>query len=397
MIPNIPTEAKRLADLHELEVLRSPYEPEFDAIVAEAAAICDVPIALISLVADNFQWFKAKTGLEAEETPREVSFCAHAIAQDNIFIVENALADAKFSQNPLVLDSPNIRFYAGAPLALPGGSKIGTLCIIDNKPRTLGVAEQQLLQVLSRQVVQLLLHRKALLGYKFITQQATVLSLQASSRQLIGSGLHEKAGIIGRSITEQIDLIREGKFTRKTLSAFCDDATGQVQTLVDLCAAAPATGALPLNAQQAQHPLYEQINALLAIAAGLQREGLQIHNDIDNGLLLAPAHCLAATLVCQHLLIALAALPDAIGEIELYATSAGNNAPLQLSFLLTGFNNEQLLQALVLTREQEAANPLHTFSLHFKFVHQCLDALYGNLVFNALSKKRMLIAINLPS
>jgi GAF domain-containing protein len=128
-------EPTRLAELKGYGVLDTPNEAEFDAIVREAAAALGVPIALISLIDENRQWFKARVGLEPQETPRSISFCTHAIRGPDVFVVNDAQADPRFSENPLVTGDPNIRFYAGAPLRTSTGKRIGTLCVIDSMAR----------------------------------------------------------------------------------------------------------------------------------------------------------------------------------------------------------------------------------------------------------------------
>jgi GAF domain-containing protein len=128
-------EEARLAALHALGVLDSPEEPAFDAIVMEAAAAIGTPIALVSLIDENRQWFKARVGLEPQETSRSVSFCSHAIESTGPMSVSDATKDARFSDNPLVLGDPHIRFYAGIPLTTRAGWRVGTLCVIDTKPR----------------------------------------------------------------------------------------------------------------------------------------------------------------------------------------------------------------------------------------------------------------------
>lgn len=130
-----PDEPARLAELKGYGVLDTPNEAEFDAIVREAAAALGVPIALISLIDENRQWFKARVGLEPQETPRSISFCTHAIRGPDVFVVNDATADTRFSKNPLVTGDPNIRFYAGAPLRTASGRRIGTLCVIDRLAR----------------------------------------------------------------------------------------------------------------------------------------------------------------------------------------------------------------------------------------------------------------------
>lgn len=130
-------ESARLAALHALLILDTPPEERFDSIVTFAANEFDVPIALISLVDANRQWFKARVGLEVCETGRDISFCGHAILQSDIFVIPDALDDQRFADNPLVTAAPYIRFYAGAPLVTPDGKALGTLCLIDIRPRRL--------------------------------------------------------------------------------------------------------------------------------------------------------------------------------------------------------------------------------------------------------------------
>ncbi len=134
--PAIPdNEETRIKALHSLNILDSLAEERFDRLTRLARQLFNVPIAVVSLVDTNRQWFKSCIGLDATETGRDVSFCGHAILGDEIFLIPNAIKDQRFSDNPLVTGPPNIRFYAGCPLSSIDGSKLGTLCIIDDKPR----------------------------------------------------------------------------------------------------------------------------------------------------------------------------------------------------------------------------------------------------------------------
>lgn len=141
-------EQQRLEALRALLILDTPPEERFDRIVEFAAAEFDVPIALISLIDEKRQWFKARTGLGVCETPRDISFCGHAIHCDNVLVVPDARVDERFVDNPLVLGEPFIRFYAGAPLIMPGGQAIGTLCLIDTRVRRLDATDLSILSSL---------------------------------------------------------------------------------------------------------------------------------------------------------------------------------------------------------------------------------------------------------
>lgn len=155
--PEIPSnEIERLKKLIQYNVLDTQPESDFNEIVRVASLICEVPISLVSLIDENRQWFKAKVGLDANETSREISFCGHAILTDELFEVENALNDERFQDNPLVTGDPNIRFYAGMPLVSSEGYNIGTLCVIDRVPKTLNDTQKEVLRVLAKNVITLM-------------------------------------------------------------------------------------------------------------------------------------------------------------------------------------------------------------------------------------------------
>ena len=149
-------EAERIALLNQYQVLDTEAEDDFNDIVQLASQICETPISLITLVDSTRQWFKAKIGLDASETGRDIAFCVHALDQDNILVVQDATKDDRFFDNPLVTGEPHVRFYAGMPLVTESGYTLGTLCVIDHKPRTLSETQMLTLRTLGKQVVKLL-------------------------------------------------------------------------------------------------------------------------------------------------------------------------------------------------------------------------------------------------
>lgn len=157
-------ELTRLAALKKLHILDSPFEALFDNITSIASTICETPISLISLVDRDRQWFKSAHGLEfVRETPREHAFCAHTILSEDILEVVDALVDDRFKDNPLVTGSPDIRFYAGAPITMPLGERIGTLCVIDTTTKELSDVQRKALEGLAKLVAQSLTMRYNLL------------------------------------------------------------------------------------------------------------------------------------------------------------------------------------------------------------------------------------------
>src|SRR3954452_18568294 len=148
-----PDEEARLKALRELEILDTDPAAEFDELVRRAAEATGAPIAVITLVDEARQWFKARVNLELESTDRDLSFCAHAIlAPDDLTVVPDTLEDARFADNLLVTEDPNIRFYAGAPIFTPDGHAVGTLCVIDDTPRGLSDEQAQALRELAAEV-----------------------------------------------------------------------------------------------------------------------------------------------------------------------------------------------------------------------------------------------------
>lgn len=153
--PTPEDEPDRLRALEAYGILDTPEEQAYDDLTLLASHICETPVALISVIDKERQWFKSRRGTDLTETPRDISFCAHAIVQPETLVVPDTLEDHRFAFHPMVLEPPNIRFYAGAPLRVPGGHAFGTICVLDREPRELTARQLSVLEALSRQVVSL--------------------------------------------------------------------------------------------------------------------------------------------------------------------------------------------------------------------------------------------------
>jgi GAF domain-containing protein len=159
-------EAARIAALDKYAILDTDPEQSFDDLTLLASFVCKTPIALISLIDEDRQWFKSRIGIEPSETSRDIAFCSTAILQPDVFVVPDALADDRFRDNPLVVSDPHIRFYAGAPLINEDGFALGTLCVVDRAPRELAPDEREALKALSRLVLAQLEFRRNLILLK---------------------------------------------------------------------------------------------------------------------------------------------------------------------------------------------------------------------------------------
>lgn len=229
----IPTnEAARLADLEGYSILDSLPELAFDDITELASFISGKPIALVSLIDSNRQWFKSKVGLGASETPRDVSFCGHAIHGDKIFVVNDATKDERFFDNPLVTGAPNVTFYAGVPLESPQGYKLGTLCVIDSKAGALTNEQTEMLTRLSRQVVAQMELRKHLAEFKAINKS---LALETIAKTGFIANMSHEIRTPLNAIFGTLQILKEQKLTPadQELLAMAKTASETVLQLVN--------------------------------------------------------------------------------------------------------------------------------------------------------------------
>jgi GAF domain-containing protein len=176
-------ENRRLRALSIYRILDTESEESLDDLTRLAAEICDAPISLISFVDKDRQWFKSRIGMSLAETPRDMSFCSEAILHDEVMIVEDAHTDPRFAANPLVIAAPAIRFYAGAQLAMANGMALGTLCVIDHKPRGLTAFQLTALKTLRKAVITQLELRRAVMDLHALEQ---MISICAWCRKILG-------------------------------------------------------------------------------------------------------------------------------------------------------------------------------------------------------------------
>ncbi|MBS4066910.1 MAG: GAF domain-containing protein [Chitinophagaceae bacterium] len=220
-------EELRLNDLYSYEILDSSPEEEFNDLVELASLFCRTPISLISLVDRKRQWFKARKGFSKAQTDRSSSFCAHALLGNDVMVIEDAASDIRFAHNPLVTGESRIRFYAGAPIVSPEGYKLGTVCVLDNKPQRFSEIQRKVLELISKQVTKLLeLRQKNILIQKKAKESIAYKSQLISrvfhdneqDKRIIADNLHEDLAqrlvycihaLGGKSIHQHMDVIRD--------------------------------------------------------------------------------------------------------------------------------------------------------------------------------------------
>ncbi|GGL69540.1 histidine kinase dimerization/phosphoacceptor domain -containing protein [Wenxinia marina] len=256
--PKHPQETARLNLVAQYGILDTPEEPEFDAIARLAAVICDAPVALVSILDRNRQWFKAHHGTDLTETPLEQSICGHAVLGDGLLEIEDTAADPRTTDNPLCIGGDAFRFYAGAPIVDGSGLPVGTVCVLDQRPRTLSGAQQQALSDLADQAMRLIKLRSALSDAELVVQETnhriknSLQSVSAYVRlqraNLVGAGedalaafratetrigsvaaLHE--ALCYSAVGERVDL---AGYAERILSLTMANAPGHVRGVVEI-------------------------------------------------------------------------------------------------------------------------------------------------------------------
>lgn len=322
-------EQERLAALYQLDILDSLPEPVYDDITRIASEICQAPISLISLIDADRQWFKSRRGLAVPQTSRHVSFCAHAILEPNqVFIVPNPAEDPRFADNPLVTGDPKIAFYAGVPIFTDGGYAMGTLCVIDNKPRTLTEAQLATLRALSRQTS----------AYFSVLNKNNQLSQKQTQLESLNRDLEHFAHIAAHDLKSPLASISQAMGYIKTNFAHdMSPALGQMMELVD----------------ETSHAAVRMINGILA------------HTMVVNTEPAAKEHFTFGSLCAE--ITRLLYVPDTItvdvvgGELPLYAhRSVLLQILLNLCSNALKYNDKER-GILVLTAAEEGVN--YSFSV----------------------------------
>lgn len=262
-------DARRLRALDEYEILNTEPEAVFDNIVELAAKIFATPIALVTLVADKTQWFKAHHGVDLEQTPREYAFCDHAIRGDATMTITDAVLDPRFAQNPLVLGDPYIRFYCGVPIRTPDRQALGTLCIIDREPRSITPAEIRGLEALARQVeIELEIRRRLLILERGL---ALARDRQRTRELLAAMIVHDMRNplaviiVLAGAITAADD---ESKLDLRTVLAEAERLRRMLTDILDVCL--HEVGSLPLR--RMIFPIAPVVNEVLGRIKQLDRK-----------------------------------------------------------------------------------------------------------------------------
>ncbi|GGH82165.1 signal transduction histidine kinase [Filimonas zeae] len=271
-------EQERLQELYKTNLLDTASDPDFDEIVQLASRLCKVPISLITLIDAGRQWFKAKTGINIHETERSLSFCSHAILQDDIMEVKDTSRDDRFSDNPFVTNDPNVRFYAGVPLVTDKGYKLGTLCVIDKTPRMLDEDQTFGLKVLAKQIIKLIeLRSRNLELQHLINTQNRITSIIA----------HDVRNPLA-ALKAIIELQTSGALSEEETTEMLEMSARQLDSTIEMVANVTDWGRLQMKVQRLQklpvmlRTLVDQVLVNHTLTANLKHNTIQ--NDVPEQL-----------------------------------------------------------------------------------------------------------------
>ncbi|MBS1934092.1 MAG: GAF domain-containing sensor histidine kinase, partial [Bacteroidetes bacterium] len=290
MKANLPVnEEFRLKELCDFHILDTPPDEDFDNITRLASRLCNAPISAISLIDADRQWFKSKIGIEGTGISRNVSFCAHAINHDEIFVVNDARQDERFFDNPLVLGDPEIRFYAGVPLVTNTGSRLGTLCVIDSIARNITNEEREILAMLGKQVVKLMELHKSDYQFQQISKlehaHGAQLEEAAKMQQKIISLIAHDVRSPLHNVKSLLQLIPEKQTVPPQIAMYMDMAIDQLNNTTGLLNNLVEWGQLQMHAEENASKncnLYELVNDVLKdlkVPADLKK--IYLKNKID--------------------------------------------------------------------------------------------------------------------
>lgn len=289
--PSIPyNEQERIQELYRLEILDTPVEEDFDEIVQLASKICNMPISLITLVDTGRQWFKAKIGIDIEETPRDVSFCGHVLSQKNndLMEIEDAQKDNRFFDNPFVVSDPGVRFYAGMPLITGNGYKLGTLCVLDNKPNRLTPDQTFTLKVLANQVVKMLEMR--VINKEVVGQNKLIEQQNFTQQQMLSIIAHDIKSPLS-AVKQAMDVDELGLLSIEQRQAIRKEFVQQIDDTLHLLSDLVEWGTIQVAGKTTEVEkidLKKLVDSKLKIyMLSASRKGNKLLNKVDEGIFLS--------------------------------------------------------------------------------------------------------------
>jgi len=391
--PVHPDESARLQDLIRLEVLDTEDEAAFDDITQLASIICGTNISLISLVDTDRQWFKSKVGLGAAETGRDIAFCSHAILQEQVFEVSDTLEDERFSDNPLVTDDPSIRFYAGAPLITDNGFPIGTLCVIDQEPKTLTADQTLALKTLAKQVIsqlELRLHNRQL------------ARMQKEQEQLLAMMAHDLRspfnGILGlsRILHEKSDSVTPERV--QAMSSSILESSIKVYQLLDelLQWSRNRLGAVTVNLENVSVEKLT-LETIEFMQEAFKYKQLTIQQDVASDLFIQADASLTKTIIRNLLANAIKYSPES-SHITVSAKQNGDNIELSVTDQGNGVSPEKI-KLLFIDRMQstEGTSGETGFGIGLNICHDFTKKQNGDIWLNKDYTQGAQFIISLPA